>query len=159
MLETAAVVRGIRAGHVSVEPDPLAGCAACAPTGCATKRLAGLFARRPNRSEIPSNEKFAVGDRVVVGVAEADFVGASFRAYIFPLITMLLGATLTGALAATRHADLAAVFGAVAGLVFGAMLQRGFAIEPPVTVRHAAAQSHPIAVAATIRDNDTIAKK
>lgn len=123
MLETPAVVRGIHAGHVSVEPQLQSGCGACAPTGCATRRLAGLFRSR-ERFAVATNEVFSPGERVMIVVDERAFLAASFRAYIIPLLLMLLGAVLAGAFSAGRSGDLAGAFGALAGLVLGGALQR-----------------------------------
>lgn len=124
MLETPAVVRGIRAGHVSVEPQLQSGCGACAPAGCASKRLAGLFRARPSRFEVATNEVFTPGERVMIVVEERAFLAASFRAYIVPLVLMLLGALLAGAFNGAHSGDPPAVWGALAGLTLGGALQR-----------------------------------
>lgn len=124
MLEIPAVVRGIHAGHVSVEPELRSGCDACTPTGCATRRLAGLFRFGERRFEIESNEVFRPGERVTLAIGERAFLAASFRAYVVPLIFMLLGAALAGASGVGRSGDLAAACGALGGLVMGGVLQR-----------------------------------
>lgn len=123
MLETPAVVRGIHAGHVKVEPQLQSGCGACAPTGCASKRLAGLFRSRESFA-VATNEVFTPGERVTIVVDERVFLAASFRAYIVPLLLMLLGAVVAGAFGAGRSEDLAGACGALAGLALGGALQR-----------------------------------
>lgn len=147
MLETPAVVRGARTGYVTVEPDALSGCEACAPRGCATKRLARLFSTQPRQFEIRSAEHFVSGQRVIVTVAETAFLAASFRAYIIPLLFILGGAMLAGLVIAPAHGDLAAVLGAAAGLAFGAVLARRSAARIHTTVRLATADSKAIPLA------------
>lgn len=124
MLETPAVVRGIHAGHVSVEPQLQSSCGACAPTGCASKRLASLFRSGATRFEVATDEVFTPGERVTILVDERAFLAASFRAYIVPLLLMLLGAVLAGAFSGGRSGDFAAAWGALAGLALGGALQR-----------------------------------
>ena len=141
------MVRGVRTGHVTVEPDALSGCDACAPRGCATKRLAGLFSARPRHFEIRSADHFAIGQRVIVAVAETTFLAASFRAYIIPLLFMLGGAVLASIVIAPAHGDLAAVLGALGGLILGALLGRRSVARIHTTVRLATPESRTIPLA------------
>lgn len=124
MLETPAVVRSIHAGYVTVEPQLRSGCGACTPTGCATKRLAGLFQFGERRFEVATDEVFTPGERVTIAVDERAFLAASFSAYMIPLLLMLLGALLAGALSVASMGDAAAAWGALGGLFLGGVLQR-----------------------------------
>lgn len=119
MLETPAVVRSIHAGYVSVEPQLRSGCGACTPSGCATRRVAGLFQLAERRFEVATDEMFTPGERVTIAIDEHAFLAASFRAYIIPLLLVLLGAFSVG-----RMGDAAAAWGALGGLILGGVLQR-----------------------------------
>lgn len=149
MLETQAVVRDFRVGHVTVEPEALAGCSACAPDGCATKRIANLFApAQPRQFEIVSDEAFEIGERVEVGVAESTLLRASLSAYIMPLLFVFAGAGLGMLFASTATADLMAALGAILGLLFAGVLRLRQAGKPAVLMLRRAQRerlaTHPL---------------
>lgn len=88
MLGTHAVVRAIRAGYVTAEPDVRAGCGDCAQRKCCDDTI------------------FNVGDRVFLGVEESALLRASFRAYVLPLLFLFGGAATAGLGTTTRYAPI-----------------------------------------------------
>jgi sigma-E factor negative regulatory protein RseC len=104
-------------GHLAwLEPEPAAGCGGCAAAaGCA----GGALATR--RFPLAGAAGLAVGERVVVGLADGAPVRASLVAYALPLSTMLAA----GALAQVADGrDGPTLAGLAAGLAFGAWLAR-----------------------------------
>lgn len=122
MVETLAVVRAIRPGFVSVEPERAAACEVC-NGGCGARRLSEFFSLRPRAFEIASNERYAIGERVVVTIAERSFLAAVLRGYGFPLLGLLLGAFVAAELYPAAK-DGAALLGGLFGMWVAARLAR-----------------------------------
>lgn len=122
MVETLAVVRAIRPGFVSVEPERAAACGAC-NGGCAARRVSEFFSLRPRAFEIASNERYAIGERVIVTIAERSFLAAVLRGYGLPLLGLLLGA-FAGAELYPVARDWPALAGGVFGMLIAARLVR-----------------------------------
>lgn len=122
MLETPAVVRAVRPGFVSVEPTPAASCEACAGR-CATRRISEMFSARPRAFDIAVNERYAVGERVIVTIPERSFLAAVLRGYALPLVGLLLGAFVAVAVWPTSR-DWAALGGGLAGMFAAALWAR-----------------------------------
>lgn len=124
MAETVARVIAVDGPWVWLEADPAAACSACAAGGgCGALRRS-----RPALSRVAIANDFdaAVGEHVVVGIAQGELLRASFAAYLIPLASLILGA-----IAGDRAfgGDLAAALGALAGLLAGlGFARRGAAI-------------------------------
>lgn len=122
MIETLAVVRAIRPGFFSVEPEREAACAVC-NGGCAARRVSGWFSMRPRAFEIASNERYAIGERVLVTIAERSFLGAVLRGYGFPLLGLLLGAFAAAELYPAAK-DGSALAGGLFGMLMASIIAR-----------------------------------
>lgn len=131
MIETRVRVLAVREGIGQVEASETGGCSACsARSACAVSGLGRYFDTRRKPVAIACADA-RVGDELVVGIAEADFLKAGLLAYLLPACL----AVLAGAGADWRGlGDLGAVLAAGAGVVLGLLVARRVA---PSTVMHA----------------------
>ena len=97
------------------------GCGRCNEAGgCASGLLAQTL--RPERMyRLPNHIGAAVGDRVVVSVAEGAVLRAALLAYLLPLSLLMAGAALGTVM---MHDDVVALAGAAIGLAAGLTLLR-----------------------------------
>lgn len=118
MLEQTAIVARVEAGMAWVETQPLSACGHCGASGaCGSGLLAGLLGRRRPLLAVADSLGVAVGDRVVIGVADQLLLHAALGAYLLPLVALVIG---SGLAVAAGGGDgvvaLAGVLGLVAGL-------------------------------------------
>lgn len=132
MLEqTAEVVRSAADGIWvrAVEPS---GCGTCGGRGCASRRIAELFQRKPRQFLVDCDLSLSPGDRVVIGIPRGSVLRSAARAYGLPLGLMLAGALLAQALVPS---DAAAFGGLLVGGAVAWLLARGGRAARPVVLR------------------------
>lgn len=123
MIEEHAIVVGIDNDAAKLEIVRRTPCGICGQTrGCGISIWGRLFGHKPNIFKAVNQINAKVGDNVIVGIEEQALLTSSMTVYGIPLVAMLAGALIAGALfagEASGHADRNAVIGAVIGLVFG----------------------------------------
>lgn len=132
MLEqTAEVVRSAADGIWvrAVEPS---GCGTCGGHGCASRRIAELFQRKPRQFLVDCDLSLSPGDRVVIGIPRGSVLRSAARAYGLPLGLMLAGALLAQTLV---PGDAAALGGLLIGGAVAWLLARGGRAARPVVLR------------------------
>lgn len=125
MIEETGTVVALKGDQVWVQRLGQGICAQCSARGgcgqAALSRLGGGERARqillPNRLSAEQGQAVAVGDRVVMGIAEQALLTASGLVYLLPLLLMLAGALLADLLG--PPGDLAAILAGAGGLAAG----------------------------------------
>lgn len=121
MIEETGRVVAIDEGMAWIETVRAGGCGRCGePGGCGN---AAPSRARAAHLRVALTLPVAVGDTVVVGIAEGAFLSGVLSAYVFPLAGLVAGAALAGTLV-PAGGDGATIFGAVGGLAAGLLLAR-----------------------------------
>ena len=93
MMEENARVVALQTGFVWAETERKSACGACSLNkGCGSAVLARLMGSRRTRIKAMNTLPVAVGDEVVLGLAEDALIRGSLVLYALPLLTLLLGA-------------------------------------------------------------------
>lgn len=131
MIETEAVVAGVRDGVVEVRSGGSAGCGRCSTAGgCGGGRT--LLGTRPGGGcRVPAHGELTVrpGDRVVIGLPESGYLRASVALYLAPLAGMFAAAALAEWLVGRlglASPDVLVLIAGLSGLGAGFLWQRGF---------------------------------
>ena len=132
MLEQTAEVIKPAADAIWVQAFEPSGCGTCGGQGCASRRIAEMFQRKPRHFLVDCDLSLAPGDRVVVGIARGSVLRSALRAYGLPLGLMLAGALLAQAV---QPGDGPAVVGMLLGGVVGWLTARGGRAARPVVLR------------------------
>lgn len=132
MLEQTAEVIKTAADGIWVQAVEPSGCGTCGGQGCASRRIAEMFQRKPRHFLVDCDLSLSPGDRVVVGVARGSVLRSALRAYGLPLGLMLAGALLAQAV---QPGDGPAVVGMLLGGVAGWLAARGGRAARPVVLR------------------------
>lgn len=132
MLEQTAEVIAAAPRGAWVRAVESSGCGACGGQGCATRRIAELFARRKRGFLVESAWPLAPGERVVVGIPEGRVLAGALRVYGIPLSAMLGGALLAQI---WLPGDGPAVAGLLVGAVVGVSIARDRRASRPVVLR------------------------
>lgn len=123
MIEETGRVVAVDGDSAWVETVRAGGCGRCSePGGCGN---AAPSRRRPAHLRVALTQPVAVGDTVVVGIAEGAFMAGVFSAYVLPLGGLVAGAVLAGTLLPATG-DAATLGGAIGGLLGGLLLARLF---------------------------------
>jgi sigma-E factor negative regulatory protein RseC len=120
MLESYAVITRIEddATFVQTETPGSCGSDSCGVQGCGSAMLMRIFSQRPRALRVSNTIGARVGEHVIVGLEEADFLRSTLLGYGAPLAAFVMGAAVTQALAAPGGArDLYAALGGVLALV------------------------------------------
>jgi sigma-E factor negative regulatory protein RseC len=127
MLETRAVVVKVDGQSAMVRAEVASGCGHCAGKGCGASKLSRLFCSKPREFEVHNQINAAVGDSVIVAVADGAILRGVGEVYLIPLICLVLGG-LTGSSfgPSAVSGDLKSAVGALAGLVAGFVIARWF---------------------------------
>lgn len=127
MLEETATVTRAEGEWLWVETVPKSACSHCNAAGCSTSVIGKAFGNRRNRLRLANTLNAEPGQQVVIGIPEQVLVGASLRAYLAPLLAMLM----FGVVAATSGLGegLQALF-ALAGLFVGLYVAGGRDMNP-----------------------------
>lgn len=132
MLEQTAEVVKTAADGIWVQAVEPSGCGTCGGQGCASRRIAEMFQRKPRHFLVDCDLALAPGDRIVVGIARGSVLRSALRAYGLPLGLMLAGALLAQAV---LPGDGPAVVGMLLGGVAGWLAGRGGRAARPVVLR------------------------
>lgn len=132
MLEQTAEVVKTAADGIWVQAVEPSGCGTCGGQGCASRRIAEMFQRKPRHFLVDCDLSLAPGDRIVVGIARGSVLRSALRAYGLPLGLMLAGALLAQAV---QPGDGPAVVGMLLGGVAGWLAARGGRAARPVVLR------------------------
>lgn len=139
MIEETATVVALRGGKVWVQRTSEGLCAQCqARGGCGQGALAKLGGERarqlllPNARVMEQGEPVAVGDAVVIGIAERALISVSALVYLLPVFLMLCGALVAEWLGASGDAwpVLAGALGLTGGFVLAALYQQRLQHSP-----------------------------
>ncbi len=132
MLEQTAEVVETASNGIWVHAVEPSGCGTCGGQGCASRRIAQLFQRKPRNFLVDCDLSLSPGDRVVVGIAHGSVLRSALRVYGLPLGLMLAGALLAQAL---QPGDASALVGLALGGAAGWLAARGGRTERPVVLR------------------------
>lgn len=132
MLEQTAEVVETASNGIWVHAVEPSGCGTCGGQGCASRRIAQLFQRKPRNFLVDCDLSLSPGDRVVVGIAHGSVLRSALRAYGLPLGLMLGGALLAQAV---QPGDASALTGLVLGAAASWLAARGGRTERPVVLR------------------------
>lgn len=129
MIEEQAIVVGLDGDQAMLEIVRNKPCGLCGQTrGCGISIWGRLLGHRNNVFRAHNQINASTGDTVVVGVDEKAFLNSSMVVYGVPLMLLLTGAALGGALLpATLNADFRAVVGAAIGLSLGLLWLKAYA--------------------------------
>jgi len=156
MIEQQARVVAVAGGGILLETRRKSSCERCAArSGCGHGLLDAAGGGRSVYFELALDAAppgVAVGDELVLGLPEDAVLAASLRVYLLPLLGMLCGTLLGGAVLWIN--DAGAAIGAMVGLALGVMagrLQNVHTVEPVVlrmisAAGRASAEPYPISV-------------
>jgi sigma-E factor negative regulatory protein RseC len=118
MIEEQARVLAVGNGLALVETSSRSACGSCSSSsGCGTSRVAELFGERANRLQVSDAIGLAVGDRVVIGIADGTLIRASLLAYLWPLVALALAAYIAQSTGASEgFSALVGILGLCVGL-------------------------------------------
>lgn len=123
MLEESGQVVDLDGGFAWVESERRSTCGSCtARTGCGTGVIAKVLGRKRIRLRAVNRIDAAIGDHVVIGIAETGVVRGSLAVYAAPLAALLGGAIvgqLVGLYLLKTATDLPSIAGAAGGFVIG----------------------------------------
>ncbi|MGB5259464.1 MAG: SoxR reducing system RseC family protein [Gammaproteobacteria bacterium] len=123
MLEETGRVVDVDGEFAWVESERETSCGSCAArAGCGTGVIAKVLGRKRMRLRVVNRIDAAIGDQVVIGIAESGVVRGSLAVYAVPLAGLFAGAIagqLAGGYLAEAATDLPAMAGAGAGFVAG----------------------------------------
>lgn len=132
MLEQTAEVIKTAADGIWVRAVEPSGCGTCGGQGCASRRIAELFQRKPRHFLVDCDLSLSPGDRIVVGIARGSVLKSALRVYGLPLGLMLTGALLAQAV---QPGDGPALVGMLLGGLAGWLVARGGRSARPVVLR------------------------
>lgn len=132
MIEEHAIVVGLEKDVAMLEVLRRTPCGLCGQTrGCGVSLWGRLFGHKPNIFKALNQINAVVGDSVVVGIEEHALLVSALVVYGVPLLSMLLGALLAGAIFGNEvvhevnHVDRNTMIGAIVGLVIGLLWVKG----------------------------------
>lgn len=132
MLEQTAEVMKTAADGIWVRAVEPSGCGTCGGQGCASRRIAEMFQRKPRFFLVDCDLSLSPGDRIVVGIANGSVLNSALRVYGLPLGLMLAGALLAQAI---QPGDGPALVGMLLGGLVGWLVARGGRAVRPVVLR------------------------
>jgi sigma-E factor negative regulatory protein RseC len=120
MLENRATVVQIQDHTAWVLTNQVSGCEQCNGQGCGSSKVAQLFCSQPKKFEVENSIGAAVGDEVIVSVADGAVLRGIGLLYVLPLILMVLGGGLASMMSnQSVPSDAYVATGGVAGLMLG----------------------------------------
>jgi sigma-E factor negative regulatory protein RseC len=132
MLEQTAEVIKTAADGIWVRAVEPSGCGTCGGQGCASRRIAELFQRKPRHFLVDCDLSLSPGERIVVGIARGSVLRSALRVYGLPLGLMLTGALLAQVV---QPGDGPALVGMLLGGMAGWLAARGGRSVRPVVLR------------------------
>jgi sigma-E factor negative regulatory protein RseC len=125
VIEETGQIVDIEGEFAWVRSERRSACGDCAAQqGCGSGVIARAFGNREVTLRVINRIDAAIGDRVVIGLAESSLVRGAFAIYAVPLLALFAGALVGHWLAG--GSDPAAIAGAVAGLAAGLAWTRRF---------------------------------
>ena len=127
VIEQDARVVSVEIGFAWVETARRSSCSGCSgSSGCGTSVVAELLGERASRLKVSDGIGVEVGDRVVIGIADAAFTRASLLAYLLPLLMLMLAALAAQTLGVEDESvALIGILGLVLGLAVAGHLTGG----------------------------------
>lgn len=120
MLETRATVVNIHGHSAVVKANQVSGCEQCNGQGCGSSKVAQLFCSQPRQFEVENCIDAAVGDEVVISVADGAVLRGIGLLYVLPLVLMVSGGGLASMMDhQAGQGDTYIALGSVAGLLLG----------------------------------------
>ena len=140
MLETRAIVLQTERQLAQVVASSANGCSACSGKGCGSTKLTQLFCSRPRQFKVENRINAAVGDEVIVSVADGAVLRGIGLVYLLPLALMFAAATLAARFAADAaqrdgYAAAGAMLGLLVGFLFARWLSMRLARQRPFIAR------------------------
>jgi sigma-E factor negative regulatory protein RseC len=129
MIEEQAQVVAIKGNKLVLQAQTQSACGNCsARQGCGTSLLSKVIGRKFTRFQVENNVDAAVGDTVIVGIAEDALLKGSLVMYVVPLLGMLGFALLSDFLLVEsgQPRDLLTAISAIMGLVSGSVISRWY---------------------------------
>ena len=124
-LETRATVVRVDGAVAFVESVQTGSCGQCQGKGCGTAKLSKVFCSEPRQFQVDNDIGAAVGDQVVVSVADGAVLRGIGLVYLLPLALLVAGAAFGSALAGEEsQRDGYAAAGGALGLIAGFLLSR-----------------------------------
>ena len=127
MIEETAIVVTTADDSMVVEVQQQSACGTCsAKSGCGTQIASSLFKSRAQQLELPNSIEARPGDRVILGIEEADILSGSIRLYLLPMLGLIGGAVAahTIALYMVLSPELLAIAGGLTGMTAAFYLVR-----------------------------------
>jgi sigma-E factor negative regulatory protein RseC len=126
LVEGTARVVAIEGGMAVLEPEQTTSCGGCASANmCGDKAGNSAQWLKARRFSVANDHDLAVGDRVVVGVANGSLLRSAAAAYGLPMLTMMAaGITAQQWGGGDGASALAAVTGLLVGLVLARLWSR-----------------------------------
>jgi len=122
MLETRAVVIQVEGRYAIVQASQVNGCEQCNGKGCGAGKLSRLLCGEQRRFQVDNPINAGVGDEVVISVVEGAILHGIGLVYLLPMLLMVMGAMLGGAMighSSPGQHDVYAATGAMLGLAAG----------------------------------------
>lgn len=118
MMEARARILRIEDGQAWVKlSGKQGGCGRCdEPGGCGSVQISHAFGMPRDEFPMPVDERFAVGDTVVIRIPDGAPLRAALVSYGLGTLLLLLGAALGSLAGGAQHGDAWGLAGAVGGL-------------------------------------------
>ena len=103
MIEETVKVVGVEGDRITIEATKKSACGGCSQKeGCGASAVSGLFSGKSFQLELDNSLGAKVGDMVVVGVENGAFLRMALRAYLAPLLVLIISAMLFSSLFASE---------------------------------------------------------
>lgn len=120
MLETRAVIVQTESHYAVVQASQANGCEQCSGKGCGASKLSMMFCSTPRQFQVENPINAAVGDEVIISIAEGAILRGIGLVYLLPLLLLVTGAMIGNHwVALPGQRDGYAAAGAVLGLAAG----------------------------------------
>ena len=129
MIEENAQVIEIQGNRLLLQVQRQSACGSCsASRGCGTSLLSKVVGQKFSRFQADNSVNAAIGDTVVVAVAEDALIKGSVVMYIVPILGMFIFALLADYLlsATMQYRDLIIAATAIAGLLAGSFFAKRY---------------------------------
>ncbi len=130
MLETRAIIIQTDSSFALVEATGASGCSVCDGKGCGSSKVGQMFCNKPRQFKVDNRINAAVGDEVIVSVAEGAVLRGVSLVYLLPLALLFAGALLAGGWGDDGHRDGYTALGALSGLLIGFAMARWISLRP-----------------------------
>ncbi|WP_448211952.1 SoxR reducing system RseC family protein [Colwellia sp. MEBiC06753] len=152
-MDEQAQVIAINQGSVIVQSRVKSSCSQCQQVdNCGSGQVAKAFPQPKLTLEIETSETFNIGDNVIISIPEQQLLSVAWRVYLWPIIGLMLGASLGQYLTSTQFFshEWPAMIMALSGGVIGFLMSRHQVNTSPrqqmllPTIKHLLIDSHLI---------------